>query len=159
MLNSLNFCLSGKFWFLHQIWGRISLGRDCLVGCRFFPFITLNMSCCSGVYSFCWESVDSLMRVPMYIICHLPFAAFNISSLSLMFVSLITMSWCVPPWVYPALDSLCFLDLVDYFLSHVSKVFSYYLFEYFLRSFLSLFSFWNPYNANIAVFNVVPKVS
>ena len=33
--------------------------------------------------------------------------------------------------------SLCFLDLVDYFLSHVREVFSYYLFRYFLGSFLS----------------------
>ena len=32
----------------------------------------------------------------------------------------------------------------DYFLSHVQKVFSYYLFKYFLRSFLCLFSFWDP---------------
>ena len=47
------------------------------------------------------------------------------------------MSQCVPSWVYPALDCLCFLDLVDYFLSHVREVFSYYLFKYFLRSFLS----------------------
>ena len=54
------------------------------------------------------------------------------------------VSQCVPPWVYPAWDSLCFLDLVDYFLSHIRKAFSYYLFKYFLRSFLSLFSFWNP---------------
>ena len=29
------------------------------------------------------------------------------------------VSWCNPPWVCPAWDSLYFLDLVDYFLSHV----------------------------------------
>ena len=50
------------------------------------------------------------------------------------------VSWCIPPWVYPAWDSLCFLDLVDYFLSHVWEVFRYYLFKYFLRSFLSSLS-------------------
>jgi len=33
------------------------------------------------------------------------------------------------------------------------------LFKYFLRSFLSLFSFWDPYNANVGEFNVVPEVS
>ena len=65
----------------------------------------------------------------------------------------------VPPWVYPVWDSLHFLDLSDCFLSHVREVFSYYLFEYFLRPFLSLFSFWNPYNVNVGVFNVVPEVS
>ena len=36
------------------------------------------------------------------------------------------MSWHVPPWVYPAWDSLHFLDLVDHFLSHVREIFSYF---------------------------------
>ena len=48
------------------------------------------------------------------------------------------VSWCVTPWVYPSWDSLCFLDVVEYFHSHVREVFSYYLFRYLLRS--SLFS-------------------
>ena len=64
------------------------------------------------------------------------------------------VSQCVPPWGYCAWDALCFLDLVDYLPSHVWEVFSYYLFKYFLRSFLSLFSFWDPYIANAGVFNV-----
>ena len=55
------------------------------------------------------------------------------------------VSQCVPLWVYSAWDSLCFLDLVDCFLFHVREVFSYYLFKYFLRSFLPLFSFWEPW--------------
>ena len=55
--------------------------------------------------------------------------------------------------------SLCFLYLIDYFLSHVWQVFSYYVFKYFLRFILSLFSFWDPYNANVGAFNVVPGVS
>jgi len=42
--------------------------------------------------------------------------------------------------------------------SLIREVFSYYLFKYFIRSFLSLFSFWDPYNANIGVFNVVLEV-
>ena len=33
------------------------------------------------------------------------------------------VSRCVPPWVSPAWDSLCFLDFFDYFLSHVQEVF------------------------------------
>ena len=45
----------------------------------------------------------------------------------------------------------CFLDLADYFLSHVRQFFSYF-FKYFLRSFLSLFSFWDPYNANVGAY-------
>ena len=54
---------------------------------------------------------------------------------------------------------LFFLDFVDYCLSHVKEVFSYCLFKYFLRSFLSLFLFWEPYNANVGAFNVVPEIS
>ena len=69
------------------------------------------------------------------------------------------MSWCVPPWVYPSWDSLYFLNLANYFLSQPREVFSYYLFKYFLRSFLSLFSLWNPYNVNVGGFSVVPEVS
>ena len=38
-----------------------------------------------------------------------------------------------------------FLDLGDCFLSY-REVFSYYLFKYFLRSFLSLPPFWGPYD-------------
>ena len=33
--------------------------------------------------------------------------------------------------------TMCFLDLVDYFLSYISEVFIYYVFKYLLRSFLS----------------------
>ena len=56
--------------------------------------------------------------------------------------------------LYPAWDSLCFLDLVDYLPSHISEVFSYYLFKYFLRSFLSSFSFWDPCNENVGAFKL-----
>ena len=65
------------------------------------------------------------------------FVAFNILSLSLIFVSLITvcLSMFLLGFILPGTP--CFLHLVDYFLSHVRKVFSYYLFKYFLRSFLS----------------------
>ena len=41
---------------------------------------------------------------------------------------------------------------------HVWEVFSCYFFKCFLKSFLSL-SFWNPYNASVGAFNVVPEVS
>ena len=69
------------------------------------------------------------------------------------------MSCHVSPWIYPVWDSLCFLDLIEYFLSHVGEVFDYILFKYFLRPFLFLFFFGNPYNSNVGAFNVVPKVS
>ena len=63
------------------------------------------------------------------------------------------------PRVYPVWDSLCFLDLGDYFLSHVRKIFHYKLLKYFLRPFLFLLFFWDPYNSKVGVFNVVPEVS
>ena len=65
------------------------------------------------------------------------FVAFNILSLSLIFVSLITVCLSMFLLVFILPGTPCFLHLVDYFLSHVRKVFSYYLFKYFLRSFLS----------------------
>ena len=69
------------------------------------------------------------------------------------------MSWHVSPWVYPVWDSLCFQDLINYFLSHIREVVNYNLFKYFLSPFLFLFYFWDPYNSNVSVFNVVPEVS
>ena len=66
-----------------------------------FSFFTLNISYHSLLA--CRVSVEksayNLMGVPLYVICHFSLVAFNILSLSLTFVSLITMcvSQCVPP--------------------------------------------------------------
>ena len=68
------------------------------------------------------------------------------------------MSCFVSPCIYPIWDSLHFLDLIDYFLSHVGKVFDYHLFKNFLRLFLFLF-FLDPYNSDVAAFKIVPDVS
>ena len=54
----------------------------------------------------------------------------------LIFVSLITVCLSVFLLRFILPGTLHFLDLVDYILSHVREVFSYYLFKYFLRSFL-----------------------
>ena len=62
------------------------------------------------------------------------------SHLSLIFVSLITICLGVFFLRFILPGTLCFLNLVDYFLSHVREVFSYYLLKYFLRSFFSLSS-------------------
>ena len=99
------------------------------------------------------------MGVPSYVICHFSLIAFNILSLSLILIRLTTMhlSLFLLGFILPG--TLCFLNLVNYFLSHVWEVFSYYLFKYFLMSFLSLFSCWEPYNAIIDAFNAVPEVS
>ena len=69
------------------------------------------------------------------------------------------MSWCVSPWVYPVCDSLCLLDLTEYFLFHVREIFHYNLFKIFLIHFPFLFYFWDPYNSNVVAFDIVPLVS
>ena len=68
------------------------LGRLSWSCYSFFLFITLNISC----YSFlacrvsAEKSANTLMGVPLYAICYFSLVAFNILSLSLIFVSLIT---------------------------------------------------------------------
>ena len=69
------------------------------------------------------------------------------------------MSWGVSRWVYPIWDSLGFLDMGDYFLPHFRKVCDYYLLKYFFMVFLFVFFFWDSYNLNVGVFNIVPEVS
>ena len=99
------------------------------------------------------------MGFPLYVTCCLSLAAFNILSLCLVFVSLISVSWHVSPWVYPVWDSLCLLDLIDYFPFHVGEVFNYNLFKNFLIPFILLFFFWDPYNSNVGAFDIIPEVS
>ena len=94
----------------------------------------------------------------MYVICHFSLVAFNNFSLFLIFVSLITMCLGVFLLGFILPGTLRFLDLGGYFLSHVREVFDYNLFKYFVGSFLSLFSFWDPYNVNVVMFNIVPEV-
>ena len=66
------------------------------------------------------KSADSLMGIPLYVTCHFSLVAFNSLISAFNFCQFdYYVSQCIPPWVYPSWDSLCFLDLVDYFLSHV----------------------------------------
>ena len=69
------------------------------------------------------------------------------------------MSWGVSPWIYPVWDPLGFLDMDDYFLLHFREVFNYYLLKYFLMVFLFVFFFWDSYDLNVGVFNIVSEVS
>ena len=132
-----------------------------ILGCRFFPFITLNIlwhslpSCRVSVE----KSADSLMGVPLYVICHFSPVAFNTLSLSLIFVSLIAMCLSVFLLVFILPGTLCaswtwltisFPTLGKFSASMSSTIFS---------GPFSLSSFWDPYNANVGVCNVVPKVS
>ena len=92
LLNSLNFCLSGKLLISPSNLKESLVGQSSL-GCRFFPFITLNISCHSllACRVSVEKSADSLMGVPLYVICCFSLVAFNILPLSLIFVCLITM--------------------------------------------------------------------
>ena len=86
---------------------RVLLGNVFLVaGFSFFALNISRHSLLSGRVSV-EKSAYNLMGVPLYAICHFSLLAFNILSLSLTFVSLITMcvSHCVPSGIYPAWDS------------------------------------------------------
>ena len=95
------------------------------------------------------------MGIPLYVISCFSLVTFNISPLSLIFVSLINMCLDVFILGFILYGTLYFVDFGDWFLSNVKEVFSYYLFMYFLRPFLSLFSFLDPYNVNGGAFNIV----
>ena len=92
MLNSLSFCLSVKVLIFLSNLKEILAGSSNL-GYRFFPFITLNMSCHSilahGVSA--KRSAVNLMGIPLYVICCFSLAAFTIFSFYLIFDSLINM--------------------------------------------------------------------
>ena len=45
VLNSLNFCLSGKLLISPSNLSESLLAGQSILGCRFFPFITLSISC------------------------------------------------------------------------------------------------------------------
>ena len=91
-LNSLNFCLSEKLFISPSILSEILAGQS-NIGCRFFPFSILNISCHSLLA--CRVSAErsavKCMGFPLYVYCSFSLAAFNILSLCLVFVSLISM--------------------------------------------------------------------
>ena len=100
------------------------------------------------------------MGFPLYVTCCFSLAAFSILSLCLVFFQFDQyVSWRVSPWVYPVWDSMCLLELMEYFLFHVGKLFNYNLFKNFCVHFLSLFFFWEPCNSNVGAFDIVPDIS
>src|SRR5574337_364505 len=91
------------------------------------------------------------MGFPLYVTCCFSLAVFNMCSLCLVFVSLISMCLGVFLLGFTLYGTLCLLDLIDYFVFHVGKIFKYNLFKNFLIPFLFLF-FFEPYNSNIGAF-------
>ena len=71
------------------------------------------------------RSAVNLMGIPLYVICCFSLAAFNILSLYLIFDSLINMCLGVFLLGFILYGTLCFLDLIDHFLSHIREVFNY----------------------------------
>ena len=92
LLNSLSFCLSEKVLISPSNLNESLAGQSNL-GWRFFPFITLSISCHSllACRVSVEKSADSLIGLPLYVICFFSLAAFKIFSLSLILVSLISM--------------------------------------------------------------------
>ena len=93
VLKSPNFCLSEKFFISPSILNEI-LARYSNLDCRFFsPFSTLNISCHSLLA--CRVSAERSavkhMGFPLYVTCCFSLAAFDILSLCLVFVHLISM--------------------------------------------------------------------
>ena len=92
ILNSLNFCLSEKIFISPLILNEI-LARYSNLGCRFSHFITLNISCHSLLACRVSAERSALkhMGFPLYVTYCFSLATFNIISLCLVFVSLISM--------------------------------------------------------------------
>ena len=126
-----------------------------------FPFITLHLLCHS--FLACRVSVekeaDNLMGVPLYVICHFSLIAFTILPLSLIFVSLITKCLGVFPlgFILPRTLSASWTWLTISFplLRKFSAIISSNIFS----GLSSLSSPWDPYNASVGAFNIVPEFS
>ena len=81
------------------------------------------------------------MGIPLYVIFCFSLAAFNIFCLYLIFDSLINMCLGVFLLGFILCGTLCFLDLIDYFLSHIREVFKG---PHFKCHFLTIFFLSSP---------------
>ena len=96
------------------------------------------------------------MGFPLYVTCRLSLAAFNILSLCLVFVSLISM--CLDMFLLRFIQngtlwaSWTWLTISFSVLGKFSTIIS-------SKIFLYPFFFWNPYNLNVGAFDIVPEVS
>ena len=114
------------------------LARYSNLGCRFFLFSILNISCHSllACRASAERSAVEHIELPLYVTYCFSLAAFNILFLCLVFVWSVCALVCFS-LVYPVWNSLCLLDLIGYFLFHVGEIFNYNLFKNFLIPFLS----------------------
>ena len=138
VLNFLNFCLSEKLFISPSILNEIFAGY-CNLGCWFFPFSTSNISCHSllACRVYAERSVVKYMGFPLYVTYCFSLAAFNILSLCLVFVSLISMCLGMFFLVFILCGTLCAswtqltisFSVLGKFSSIISsKIFSYPIF-------------------------------
>ena len=149
VLNSLNSFLSEKLFISPSILNEI-LARYCNLHCRFFfPFqyfkyiLSFPLTCRVSAE----RSAVNRMGFPLYVTYCFLLAAFNILSLCLVFVSLISM--CLGVFLLGCIlyRTLCLLDMIYDFPFHVGEIFNYNLFKNFLIPFLFFPFFWDSYNS------------
>ena len=128
------------------------------LGCRFFPFSTLNISCYSLLaYRVSAErSAVRCMGFLLYVTCCFSLAAFNILSLHLVFVNLISMCLGIFLLGFILYGTLCaswtWLTISLSMLGKFSTIISSKIFSF---PSLFLFFFWDPYNSNGGAFDIV----
>ena len=113
----------------------------------------------SGLQSFYWKTAVKPMGFPLYVTCCFSLAAFNILSLWLVFVSLISMCLGMFFLGFICMGLFAPLGLDELFPFPVGEIFNDNVFKNFPIPFLFLFFFWDPYNLNVGVFDIVPEVS
>ena len=106
VLNSLNFCFSGKL-LISPSCLKERLAEQSILGCRFFPVITLNISYLSLLsYTVSVENwLITLWEFPCMLLffhCCLECFIFVFNFCQFDYY----VSWGVPPWVYSAWNSL-----------------------------------------------------
>lgn len=112
----------------------------------------------SSLQSFCWNLADNFIGIPLFIICCIFLVAFNIFSLSLIFLHLINVCLGMFPLGFIIYGTLQ-LETEWEFPFPCWEIFSYYFSKYFLRPSVSCFIFLSPYNMNVGEFNIVSEVS
>ena len=106
------------------------------------------------VFCCCCINFKCVSNIP-----HLYSPLLKVAGLSVSFVTLTTLFLSVFLVGFIVPRTLSSLDSGDHFFFYIKKVFGYFLFKCFLRSFLSILSFLDPYNVNIGAFNVAPDIS
>lgn len=121
-MNFFTLCLSEKLFIFPSVLN-YSLAWYIILGCRFFSFSILNISChslrvCKGSAE---KSTDSLIRIPSYVTVFFSLDALIFFIYCPFFGHFNYYEpWCGPPWVEFLAISLLLLDRI-YFLPQIRK--------------------------------------